>query len=361
MSSLDVERAVLERYAAGARRREEALCCPSTDYDKARLEIVPAEIVERDYGCGDPSRYLRAGQTVVDLGSGAGKVCYIAAQVVGPAGRVVGVDFNPEMLALARRHRKAVGDRLGYHNVEFRRAKIQDLALDLDLVDEYLKARPVRSAEDWQAFEEHCRRLRAERPMIADGSADAVVSNCVLNLVRPQDKRALFTEMMRVLRPGGYAAISDIVCDRPVPPDLQQDPALWSGCLAGAFQEQEFYRAFLAAGFAPLEIATRDDAARQLVNGIEFRSVTVIARKPPAEVEHTAHEQFQVVYRGPWAEVKCDDRRVYHRGVPTTVDDRTYRMLTAEPFTGQFLDVERAGAAQPAGQAGSCCGPGACG
>src|SRR5205823_12434458 len=98
-----IESAVRERYSAGAHRTEAALCCPSS-YDPKYLEAIPAEVVERDYGCGDPTRFIRPGEAVLDVGSGGGKACYIAAQVVGPAGRVIGVDCNREMLSLARRH-----------------------------------------------------------------------------------------------------------------------------------------------------------------------------------------------------------------------------------------------------------------
>src|SRR5882757_11002771 len=95
-----IERHVYERYERAARAQEPALCCP-VEYDARYLEVIPAEILERDYGCGDPSRHLSTGETVLDLGSGSGKICYIAAQAVGPGGRVIGVDFNDEMLALA--------------------------------------------------------------------------------------------------------------------------------------------------------------------------------------------------------------------------------------------------------------------
>jgi SAM-dependent methyltransferase len=126
------EDAVRARYSAAAQLRDAALCCP-VDYDARYLEVIPDEVLERDYGCGDPSRYVRAGDAVLDLGSGGGKICFIAAQIVGPKGLVIGVDVNPEMLDLARGAAPRVAERVGYANVELRRGQIQDLALDLEI------------------------------------------------------------------------------------------------------------------------------------------------------------------------------------------------------------------------------------
>ncbi len=120
---LDVERAVKERYSQAAGAREEELCCP-VSYDPKYLSVIPEEIRERDYGCGDPSAFVRAGDVVLDLGSGGGKICYIAAQIVGREGRVIGVDANEEMLALANEYRHSIGEQIGYHNVEFRKGRI---------------------------------------------------------------------------------------------------------------------------------------------------------------------------------------------------------------------------------------------
>src|SRR5438552_16553767 len=106
------ESAVKSRYAAAAKAPEAALCCP-VEYDRRYLEIIPAEVIEKDYGCGDPSPYVQPGETVLDLGSGTGKICFIAAQVVGPMGRVIGVDLTDEMLAVARRHPPVVSQRRG--------------------------------------------------------------------------------------------------------------------------------------------------------------------------------------------------------------------------------------------------------
>ena len=99
------------------------------NYDPSLLKVIPQEVIERDYGCGDPSKYLREGETVLDLGSGTGKICFIAAQIVGPKGKVIGVDMTDEMLEVARRNAPVVAERIGYANVEFRKGRIQDLAL----------------------------------------------------------------------------------------------------------------------------------------------------------------------------------------------------------------------------------------
>lgn len=276
---LNVEQAVRDRYSAASRRAEAALCC-AVSYPAELLAVIPAEIIERDYGCGDPSRWLARGETVLDLGSGTGKIAYIAAQVVGPAGRVIGVDMTDDMLALARKHQATVGDALGYHNVEFRKGRIQDLALDMELFAAYLADHPVRSLDDWLAAEAYADLLRRTQPMVPDGSVDCVVSNCVLNLVRQDDRLRLFAEIFRVLKPGGRAVVSDITSDRPVPERLRQDPELWSGCVSGAFTEDEFAAAFVRAGFDVPEIVDRQNQPWTTIDGIEFRSLTVRARKP---------------------------------------------------------------------------------
>src|SRR5258708_33861530 len=113
-----------ECYAAGAEERADNLCCPA-EYDDELLTAIPQEVIERDYGCGDPSRYLREGEIVVDLGSGTGKICFIAAQIVGPKGKVIGVAMTDTMLEVARRNAPTVAERIGYSNVDFLKGRIQ--------------------------------------------------------------------------------------------------------------------------------------------------------------------------------------------------------------------------------------------
>jgi len=328
------ENAVLQRYGNAAKEVEACLCVP-VSYDKNLLNIIPDEIIAKDYGCGDPSRYICEAETVLDLGSGSGKACYIISQIVGANGKVIGVDFNPPMLELARKYQKSVADKLGYHNVEFRRGKIQDLKTNLELIDGYLQQNPARSVADLASLEEFESRIRREQPLIADESIDVIVSNCVLNLVRPQDKGQLFAEMYRVLKRGGRVAISDIVSDEPVPEHLAQDPNLWSACVSGAFQEEEFLRAFEEAKFYGIRIEEFRSEAYQIVEGIEFRAITVTAYKGK---EGPCVERNQaVIYRGPWKQVIDDDGHTLERGARMAVCDKTFKLYSQPPYAGQFI------------------------
>lgn len=316
---------------------EPSLCCP-TSYDSILLEAIPSEVLERDYGCGDPTKYLTPGETVLDLGSGSGKHCFMAAQAVGPGGSVIGVDMNTDMLDLARRHAPTVAANIGYANVEFRKGRIQDLGLDLTRLDAELAERPVRTAEDVEWLRSVEERLRREHALVADDSVDVVVSNCVLNLVRPGDKTQLFREIHRVLKRGGRAVISDIVCDEDVPAHMAADPELWSGCVSGAFREDRFLEAFEAAGFYGVSVADWQSEPWQVVEGIEFRSVTVVAYKgkegPCLEHNHA------VVYRGPFSEVVDDDGHRLRRGNRVAVCAKTYDIYSRAPYQNQFELIE---------------------
>ncbi|GAB61324.1 MAG: methyltransferase domain-containing protein [Candidatus Jettenia sp.] len=327
------EQAVRERYSAAAAQKEASLCCPVT-YNPKYLEVIPKEVLDRDYGCGDPSKYLTGGETVLDLGSGGGKICFIASQVVGSSGRVIGVDMNDEMLVLARKANIEVSKCLGYGNVEFRKGKIQDLRIDRDLLDAWLKQNPVRNEADLSAFESYVQHMSVASPMIPDESIDTVISNCVLNLVNHKDKPFLFKEIYRVLKRGGRAAISDIVSDAPIPIELQQDTNLWSGCVSGALQEYEFLRAFEDAGFYGITIDKRDERPWRTVKGIEFRSITVLAYKGK-EGPCWDHKEA-VVYKGPFRNVTDDDGHEYPRGVRIAVCRKTFRILEQEPYANHF-------------------------
>jgi arsenite methyltransferase len=334
--SHNAETATRERYAADAARHEAALCCP-VDYDPQYLKVIPAEVIEKDYGCGDPSRYVYSGETVLDLGSGTGKICFIASQVVGPTGRVIGVDMTDDMLEVARRNAPVVAERIGYSNVEFRKGRIQDLALSLDALEAELARSPVMDANAFMVAEAYAEELRRTQPLVADESVDVVVSNCVLNLVESKLKRQLFEEIFRVLKKGGRAVISDIVSDEEVPQHLQQDPVLWSGCISGAYTEMGFLQAFEEAGFYGVEIVKRDTAPWQTVEGIEFRSVTIQAWKGK---QGPCMERNQaVIYKGPFKKVLDDDGHAMERGQRYAVCDKTFQLYQQPPYRNHFYAV----------------------
>jgi len=334
-----VEQTVSERYAQGAKRRISELCCP-INYDRKYLKALPKAVLERDYGCGDPSKYVGSGDVVLDLGSGSGKICFIASQIVGSRGKVIGVDMNLGMLALARRSKKEFVKKVGFDNVRFVKGQIQDLALDFERIDAHLKSHPVRTLEDHFQFEQFKDQMRHDRPLIADESVDVVVSNCVLNLVRAEDKNRLFSELFRVLRPKGRIAISDILSDEDVPLRLQKDPDLWSGCISGAFQESEFIKELEQANFLGIRIESYSHQPFKVVGGIEFRSVTVTARKGK---EGPCLERNQaVIYKGPWKEVLDDDGHTFRRGERMAVCDKTFHLLAGEPYSKECVLIEPA-------------------
>ncbi len=331
------DKAVKERYSAAAHQSEPALCCP-VSYHPKFLKAIPAEIIEKDYGCGDPSPYIHPGETVLDLGSGGGKLCYIAAQIVGRQGRVIGVDCNQDMLDLARKYQQEMASKLGWANTEFRCGRIQDLQLNLELLTQQWGSRPLTTAADWLALRELEGQLRQEHPLVADQSVDCVVSNCVLNLVHPEDRKTMFREIYRVLKTGGRIAISDIVADEDVPESMHRDGQLWSGCISGAWREDRFLQEFREAGFQGIQIARLEAKPWQVVQGIEFRSMTVVAFRTATGV--CLEKNQAVIYRGPFQAIVDDDGHRYLRGERTAVCHRTFETLMREPYQGQFIAVE---------------------
>jgi arsenite methyltransferase len=337
MNPSNPEAAVKERYAAAAHQPEAALCCP-INYDPQYLKVIPAEVIEKDYGCGDPSQHVHPGETVLDLGSGTGKICFIAAQVVGPQGRVIGIDMTDDMLEIARRNAPLVAARIGYANVGFRKGRIQDLALDLERLESELQTHPISDANSFLRAEETAQELRLRAPLVADESVDVVVSNCVLNLVQAAAKQQMFGEIFRVLRRGGRAVISDIVCDEDVPIELQNDPRLWSGCISGAYREDLFLKAFEDAGFYGIRLVKRDPTPWQTIEGFEFRSVTVEAFK--GKQGPCLERNQAVIYRGPFKEVLDDDEHRFQRGQRHAVCEKTFALYSRAPYREHFELVE---------------------
>lgn len=333
---MTIETEVLQRYSQGAESIQADLCCP-VDYDRSLLALLPQEIIDKDYGCGDPSRYVQSGDVVLDLGSGSGKICYMAAQLVGPSGKVIGVDMNDDMLALARKYQPEMAEKLGSDRVEFVKGQIQDLALDLAAMNRHLAEYPVCRAEDVIALRAWQERQRKEQPLIKDNSVDLVVSNCVLNLVHDSDKSQLIREIFRVVKPGGRVAISDIVSDEAVPQHLKDDQKLWSGCISGAVQEHEFLQAFIAAGFVAVSIDKWEARPWQVVEGIEFRAVTITAVKP--HDEPCLDKAHAVIYRGPFAKTYDDEGHIFLRGQRIAVCERSYYLLTGPAYADQFIGI----------------------
>ena len=216
-----IRKAVEEKYAAIARGEIKSCCdtkqAPGTElyniatmaqgYNPAELAALP-EGANLGLGCGDPTADadLQPGQTVLDLGSGVGVDCFLAAQRVGPNGRVIGVDMTDDMLAKARENAR----RGSYDNVEFRKGEIENL--------------PVES-----------------------GTVDRIISNCVINLA--PDKARVFAEAYRVLKPGGAITVSDIVSLGEIPPSVRADMEAWAGCTAGAMEKEAYLKVIRSAGF----------------------------------------------------------------------------------------------------------------
>lgn len=349
---MSVEANVSERYADGAKEVEPSLCCP-VDYDASLLKILPQEIIDKDYGCGDPSRYVEEGDTVLDLGSGGGKICYMAAQLVGEKGSVIGVDMTDEMLDLAGKYRDEMAEKIGGKKVSFRKGYIQDLALDLRATETWLEENPEESIDSpaLQAWQE---QQKKETPLVNSDSVSLVVSNCVLNLVAEEHRVQMINEIFRVLEPGGRVAISDIVSDQFVPQHLRDDDHLWSGCISGAFQEKEFVQAFLEAGFVAVAYDKWDEKPWQVVEGIEFRSVTVTATKPGVDTQQKS--EAAVIYKGPFAEVSDDQGNTYPRGTRVAVSESIFDFLSSGPLKDNFICLTPDGSHLSSGEkSGGCC------
>jgi len=245
-NNFDHKQAIQDRYGAAALEKESCLCTP-VSFNAEFLNSIPDEVIEKDYGCGDPTKWVKKNDVVLDLGSGSGKNAFICAQIVGKRGKVIGVDQNADMLSLSRKSIKYVSGKIGFENMNFIEGSIEKLdELDAD-----------------------------NQPLIKTHSIDIILSNCVLNLVNPDSRKNLLGNIKRVLRGGGRIAISDIVSNKKVPLRLQNDPDLWSGCISGAWYEPEFISDFKNLGFKNLKFAERSSEPWKVIEDIEFRTVTL--------------------------------------------------------------------------------------
>jgi arsenite methyltransferase len=232
--------------AAGSKDDQPAQtgCCGPSDavvdqvgaaafYPADELAELPNTVTDASLGCGNPLAIadLRPGEVVLDLGSGGGIDCFLAAKRVGPTGRVIGLDMTPDMVKLARRNAKKVGAT----NVDFRFGEMEDMPLP-------------------------------------DASVNAIISNCVINL--SPDKDAVFREAFRVLKPGGRLGVSDVVVDGDLPEFIRTKLNAWAGCLAGALDERVYLDKIRAAGFERIEVLSRD--YNQVDEGTGWDEVQVI-------------------------------------------------------------------------------------
>ena len=296
------------------------LCCP-VQPEAADLAHIPPEVVDRFYGCGSPvtAAALAPGETMVDLGSGAGIDCFIAAKKVGVGGRVYGIDMTDQMLAVARECQPKVANALGYDAVEFRKGYLEEIPLE-------------------------------------DSVADVVTSNCVINL--SPDKSRVLREIWRVLRDHGRTVIADIVSDSEVPPHMRADGQLWGECISGALTEEAFLSALERAGFYGVSIVKK--SFWREVEGCKFFSVTVRGYK----FEKKAGCQFvgqRAIYLGPQKAVVDEEGHLFPRGTPVEVCTDTASKLSNPPYAGSFVVVDSpTGTRDFTGDGDNGCGPGCC-
>jgi len=293
----DIAQKVSERYARAAATGEQ-MCCP-TGYNFNDLKtFIPEEVLHISYGCGTPAGLdtVRSGETVLDIGSGGGIDCFEASRRVGPAGRVIGIDMTDTMLEIARRNAPIVAKNLGHpsSNVDFRKGM-------------------------------------ADAMPVEDGSADLIISNCVINLA--PDKRKVFREMFRVLKPGGRFTISDIVADQAVPQYLVHDAEKWGDCLSGALTVSDYIGGMVEAGF--LAVHQVKTIPWQQIDGIRFLSITLTGYKLPPALPH-ACDRFATLV-GPFSKVTDELGQSYRRGVPQPIDAGTQQMLSAPPLQRLFV------------------------
>lgn len=321
-------------------------CCSTETMPPHLREILSQlhpEVRNRFYGCGSPLPPGLGGATVLDLGCGSGRDCYLLSKLVGASGRVIGVDMTPAQIEVAQRHRDYHAQAFGYvrSNVEFHLGDIADLAaLGLD-----------------------------------DASVDVVVSNCVLNLV-PEKSRA-FSEILRVLKPGGDLYFSDVFADRRLPKALLGDPLLVGECLSGALYVEDFRRLLLGLGVADARVCARNPIAlndpeiEQRIGFARFESMTWRVFK--LDLEDRCEDYGQVAtYLGSLPEhphrFALDDHHVFETGRPLRVCGNTADMLAGSRYGRHFrIDGDKSKhfglfdcAPASAGADAKLCGPGCC-
>ncbi len=294
---------VSEFYGKEVQKTEDLIfdaCCVA-DYDLSLLGPITDEVKSKRYGCGSPIPAMLSGCTVLDLGCGAGIDVFIAAQLVGPQGKVIGVDMTDEQLEVARRNVDPIMANIGFKNsnVEFVKGRIEEI--------------PVES-----------------------GTVDVVISNCVINLSEHKEK--VFKEIWRVLKPGGEFYIADIIADRRIPARLASDKRLYSECLTGAAYSGDLTRTMRRAGFEDVRTVS-SRLLNDTIEGIRFTSATLRGFK--IDLEDQCEDYGQVaVYKGTMADHKdsflLDLGHPFKAGEPVRVCKNTADMIQQSRFAPHF-------------------------
>jgi ubiquinone/menaquinone biosynthesis C-methylase UbiE len=319
--SFDVEkpyRVVQEFYGKAADEPKADLCCP-VKYDDEDVRHIPEEVLERFYGCGSPITMadISADECVLDLGSGGGIDCFIAAKKVGKMGKVIGVDMTEKMLEIANKNKVLVADNLGYNIVEFRKGFL-------------------------------------ERLPVEDKSIDLITSNCVINL--SPDKKAVFSEMWRVLKDNGRIVVSDIVSENEIPTHLKVNEQLWGECMGGALTEDEFLSYLEQVGFYGVEVLKK--TYWKDIEGYKFYSVTVRGYKFEKK-EGCVYRGQKAIYLGPFKAVMDEEGHLFPRDEAVDVCTDTSAKLKNAPYNQFFNVIEPDGevtefkGCEPGG--GKCC------
>lgn len=287
-------------------------CCPTEampDRLKPILKDIHPEILERFYGCGSPLPLALEGQKVLDLGCGTGRDCYILSKLVGESGQVIGIDMTDEQLDMAKKHLDYHSQKFGYSNVSFHKGFIEDLSA-LGIQDE---------------------------------SVNVISSNCVLNL--SPNKKQVFQEIFRVLKPGGELYFSDVYADRRLPESLSKDPEVLGECLGGALYIEDFRRILSAAGCRDYRIVSqsplsiKDASIKERIGQAQFYSMTIRAFKLNLEDRHEDYGQT-ATYKGSIKEAPktfvLDEHHSFESGKPVPICKNTADILELSRFAKHF-------------------------
>ncbi len=289
-------------------------CCTEDslpNYLRTTVSQIHPEVLSRFYGCGSPIPLNLSGATVLDLGCGTGRDCFTVSKLVGPTGRVIGVDMTEEQLSVARKHQEFHQNLWGFSqpNTDFRSGVIEDLK-SVDL---------------------------------ADNSVDVVISNCVINL--SSDKEKVFSEIFRVLKPGGELYFSDVFSDRRIPEQLQKDKVMVGECLGGAMYTEDFRRMLFKMGIADYRVIStskidlKNEAIEAQAGNINFYSITIRAFK--LDIEDRCEDYGQIaLYKGTIPEAPnqfvLDDHHTFETGRPMAVCSNTAAMVRDTRYKDHF-------------------------